>query len=254
MRQLDVQSFGASRARVAGGQETDGLRLRTATLAHDLRTALSALVSGLETLLDDPGISVTRARFLFRVARRNMLLLTDLLDGAAPELEGPTRLERHPVDLRAVTNEVIALLAPVLQERKQRVEIVASARGAVVRANRGHLYRILLNLLDNASKYGPDDDVLRVVIRRRGHGVVVSVCDHGPRIPRGKRRAIFRAFYRLRDSGRPGSGGSGLGLALVRALVDEHGGGVGVSEGLGETRVWFYLPDDVGGSAAGGMS
>ena len=120
---------------------------------------------------------------------------------------------------------------------------IASTRPSVVtHADPGGLMRAFLNLLDNASKYGPQGDRLCVTVRRRKAGTVITFSDHGKGIPRGERHSIFRAFYRTEDA-QAHANGSGLGLAIVSEVARAHGGTTGVSCANGTTRVWLFIPD-----------
>jgi signal transduction histidine kinase len=146
------------------------------------------------------------------------------------------------VDVGDLVRDVADLIGPVLIARGQTIEVTVSGRSTVVVGDYGGLARVVLNLLDNASKYGPVGDKLRVKVRRRAAATIVAVYDHGPGIPRGERHAIFRAFYRTTNAKQSQVDGMGLGLSVVREVIDQHQGSVGVTCERGETRVWFCIP------------
>jgi signal transduction histidine kinase len=105
---------------------------------------------------------------------------------------------------------------------------------------------ILRNLLDNAAKYAragqAGEPPVEVRCTIEGDGVELTVRDHGPGLPRGEERRIFRPFYRINDGFRVDQPGHGLGLAMVRSLVEAHGGRVSVKSKMGEGcvfRAWF---------------
>lgn len=220
---------------MAAGPDT-ATRLRKA--AHDIRTPLATIVQSIDALLELPDERSERARTLFEVLRRNVLWMGQVLDASiARELVGA-----QDVDLRALISDVRALIGPLLAVRQQTVTIDARGGSMRMRAEYASLARALLNLIENASKYGPAGDEIRVVLRRRASRMLVAVCDHGPGIPVGESRAVFAAFYRTTQARASRHAGRGLGLAVVRDMVESHGGSVGVSRSGGETRVWFSIP------------
>ena len=101
-------------------------------------------------------------------------------------------------------------------------------------AGRGGLYRILANLLDNALKYGPHEEIVRVRAAMNGDTVRISVEDQGPGIPERDRHRIWDPYRRLDRDVTGQVQGSGIGLAVVRELCDAYGGQVWVEDGEGE--------------------
>ena len=112
----------------------------------------------------------------------------------------------------------------------------------VVLADARRIQQVLVNLLSNATKYGPDGDVIEVRAEPRGGQVRVAVTDHGPGIPPPEQPRLFEAYFRSVVSSRA-TPGVGLGLAIVKAIVEAHGGQVGVeSTPPHGTTMWFTLP------------
>ena len=206
--------------------------------AHDIRTPLATVVQGVNALLDLGDADSARARDIFELLRRNVLWMGELLETSTMKAS-PSQQEFDAITL---IRETVSLMRPVLDARAQTVT-VSGAASLKLRADHRRLARALLNLLENASKYGPRGDQLVVSARRRKAGTVIGVHDHGPGIPAGERRAIFRAFYRTAEAKASPEHGYGLGLALVHEVAAAHGGSVGVSCAAGTTRVWIYLPD-----------
>ncbi|HEY8785697.1 MAG TPA: HAMP domain-containing sensor histidine kinase [Candidatus Limnocylindria bacterium] len=205
--------------------------------AHDIRTPLATVVQGVDALLDLGDADSPRARDIFELLRRNVLWMGELLETSTMK----TSRGQQEFDAVELIRETVSLMRPVLDARAQTVR-VSGAASLALRADHQRLARALLNLLENASKYGPRGDQLVVSARRRKAGKVIAVHDHGPGIPSGERRAIFRAFYRTAEA-KASQSGYGLGLALVNEVAAAHGGTVGVSCVGGTTRVWIYLPD-----------
>jgi len=186
--------------------------------AHDIRTPLATVVQGVDALLDLTGTDDHRADRIFEMLKRNVLFMGEIL-GASARQTVPDRAE---IDVLALLADTIEMIKPALTARGQSVAF--------------------LNLLDNASKYGPQGDRLCVTVRRRKAGTVITFSDHGKGIPRGERHSIFRAFYRTEDA-QAHANGSGLGLAIVSEVARAHGGTTGVSCANGTTRVWLFIPD-----------
>jgi len=211
--------------------------------AHDIRTPLAAVTQGIDALIhiDDP--NGDGAQHLFNVVRRNVVLMGELL---ASSLDHASRVESTTstiVDLADLARDVVALIDPVLRTRMQTAVVKVTGGRVRVIGDHGSLARVLLNLVDNASKYGPVGDEIVVRVSKRKTATVVAVHDHGPGIPPGQRTAIFRAFYRTDSAKRSGITGSGLGLSVVREQIAAHGGTVGAGRARGETRVWFSIPN-----------
>lgn len=208
--------------------------------AHDIRTPLAAVTQGVDALLNltNDGDGAQR---LFNIVRRNVVLMGEVL-ASSVDRGLSAALPMTTVDLGELARDVADLIEPVLTANGQTIEVRVTGRTTGVLGDYGGLARVLLNLLDNASKYGPRGDRLRVRVRRRNSATIVSVHDHGPGIPRGERHAIFRAFYRTSGARQSQVDGLGLGLSVVRDVIDQHGGSVGVSCARGETRVWFCIP------------
>jgi signal transduction histidine kinase len=205
--------------------------------AHDIRTPLATVMQGVDALLDLGETDGPRARHIFELLRRNVLWMGELLETST----GATR-PRQTFDAISMINETVSLMQPVLDARRQKVT-VSGAASVKLQADHGGVARALVNLLENASKYGPRGDAIIVSARRRRAGTVISVHDHGPGIPAGQRRAIFRAFYRTAEAKASSKHGYGLGLAIVQEVAEAHGGRAGVTCTSGTTRVWIFLPD-----------
>ena len=213
-----------------------GRELRQA--AHDIRTPLATVVQGVDALLDLGDTDGPRARHIFELLRRNVLWIGTLLEGSTTTKTSA----RQEFDAIALITETVSLMQPVLDARDQKVTITGAARVKLQADHRG-VARALVNLLENASKYGPRGDEIVISARRRKAGTVISVHDHGPGIPAGERRAIFRAFYRATQAKASPAHGYGLGLAIVKEVAEVHGGRAGVTCASGTTRAWIYLPD-----------
>jgi two-component system sensor histidine kinase KdpD len=218
-------------------------RLRNSVLAalsHDLRTPLTALVGLSETLMNEvaEGQASLHARALRDQARRTAQLVDKLLEMA--------RLEAGRVELRQDWQSLEELVGSALQALEaplsgRPVDVALPPDLPLVRCDGVLIERVLVNLLENATKYTPPRSPLRVSATVNEDRVEVAVEDRGPGLPRGREAAIFDKFTR----GEPESGvpGVGLGLAISRAIVEAHGGSIRAeNRDGGGARFVFRLP------------
>lgn len=223
-----------------------------ATVSHELRTPLTGVL-GFAELLAAPGADAeTRRQYaqtIAREAQRLRDLLNDFADLQRIE-DAELKLALGPVAL----NELIAAQARLyaVQSNAHRIELALEPDLEVL-ADRDRVVQVLANLLTNAIKYSPGGGTVKVTANAVGATVRISVRDEGLGIPAGQRERVFEKFFRVDSSETERIGGTGLGLALVRELVEAHGGRVGVesTEGRGST-FWFELPR--GGSAERALS
>jgi two-component system phosphate regulon sensor histidine kinase PhoR len=217
-------SRGASLARV----QNDFL----SSVSHELRTPITSLQMFLDTLRDDRVTDPAERRRCLDIMKRELsrldALVSRLLELSRIEA-GRRSFEFALVELEGVVEDAMVALQAASLGNEPRVE-VALEPGLTVRGDRTALAQALANLLINAWKYTPEHDKrIRVDVRaldRRRLELVVS--DNGPGIPKQEHRAIFEKFERgsaARGGARPGSG---LGLAVVKAIVDVHRGRIAV--------------------------
>jgi two-component system OmpR family sensor kinase len=193
-------------------------------VSHELRTPLTAIRGAAETLLDGDVEPDDQQRFLSTIAleaERLGRLANDLL--TLQRIEGATgELPIHPVDLRLSADRAAAMLEPLLEDREVTLTVNGSA--PIVLGDTDRLQQVVSNLIDNASRIvGPGGHV-RVELSAEGDRSVLSVIDDGPGIPEADLPRLFDRFYRADSSRTRSSGGAGLGLAIVRAIVTAHGG------------------------------
>jgi signal transduction histidine kinase len=204
-------------------------RLRSefvASVSHELRTPLTQIRMFAETLLLDRVRSAEERRralvIVDREARRLAHLVENVLQFSRGERDSVS-LARERRALAPLVREVLEQFQPMIAGSGVRIgEKLDEAAAAAVDADA--LRQILLNLLDNAVKYGPRQQEIRVGLERDGATVRLSVDDEGPGIPPGERSRVFERFHRLaRDTG-SAVAGTGIGLAVVQDLARRHGG------------------------------
>ena len=215
-------------------------------ISHELRTPLTNIRGYLEGLADgviEP--SKETHEILQREIMRLVRLVDDLGDLAKAE-SGALTLTLAPVELAALFEEICVLEGPQMDRRGLRVELAIAPDAAGVRADNDKLLQILCNILQNAWRYADPGSAVRVETRRRpsadGGQVEIAVVNQGPEIAEKDLPFVFERFYRADKSRSRDSGGGGVGLAIVKELVEAHGGGVGAESGSGRTRVWVRLP------------
>jgi len=217
-----------------------------ANVSHELRTPITAIKGFVETLADEDVPPATRTRFLSILkseADRLDNLLTDLLDLSL--LESDTRpLKREQINLKQFASQVVMLLEPQAHRKGIRTVIQMAEDLPDVPAHPGMLEQALVNLVDNAIKYSPENGVVTIEGKRVGRDhVEVAVIDSGPGIPSEHLTRLFERFYRVDKARSRAVGGTGLGLAIVRHIVQRHGGTVRAESRLGKgSRFVVTLP------------
>jgi two-component system phosphate regulon sensor histidine kinase PhoR len=197
-----------------------------ANVSHELRTPLTAIKGYAEALIDDPDDEDARQRFLdiiHRHATRMERLVKDLLRLARLDA-GQEAVELAPCDIQAIVTGVVADLDQVVQEKRQRIEIVIPPDARMLVADPAKLHDILRNLIENAVNYTPEDGTIELTTRNVDDQFEITVLDSGPGLPQQDLLRVFERFYRVDKSrARPGTG---LGLAIVKHLVQVMGGTV----------------------------
>lgn len=210
--------------------------------SHELRTPLAAIRTNIEVTEMDPETTPEEYRVLLETVKHQTERLTRLSEDLLLLSTDDVQLPLEPVNLHAVATEVVRNLGPLAATRQVELRIEGDADFEVM-ANPDHLYRSVLNLVDNAVKYSGGAG--RVTIRTRVSDQTgeVAVKDSGPGISAADAQRIFDRFYRV-DKGRSRrEGGNGLGLAIVKELVQSMGGWVDLASlpGAGATFT-IHLP------------
>jgi two-component system sensor histidine kinase SenX3 len=208
-----------------------------ANISHELKTPVGAIALLAETLADEdePEVIARLAPKLTAEAERLSRIIDELLELSRIELGDQSLAE--VVDLEAVVREAMALHAPLAQARRIPVHLSVAATNHVVAGNRRQLVSAVGNLLENAIKYSDPDAPVDLTVGTEGGLVVVALRDHGMGIPQRDLDRVFERFYRVDKARSRETGGSGLGLSIVRHVMANHGGQVSVTsvEGEGST-------------------
>jgi signal transduction histidine kinase/ActR/RegA family two-component response regulator len=198
-----------------------------ATLAHELRNPLAPIRTGISLVCDakDPDVSHKALGVMQRQIRHMVRLIDDLLDVARIK-QGKLELKLERIPLASAIEEAIEASMPAVQRAEHRLRTQLTDEALFVDADQTRLAQIISNLLNNASKYTPNGGEIELSVRREGESVVISVSDNGLGVPSDRLNDVFQMFNQVDRSLDRAQGGLGIGLALVRTLVEMHGGKV----------------------------
>ena len=209
--------------------------------AHELRTPLTNLQGYLEALRDGV-IEPTSEQFRsLQEEVERLVRLARSLEALAAGPASADAAEADTVDVAQAVRSAVELVRPAFDAKAIRCEIQLPGR-LDARAHSDQLSQVLSNLLQNASRYTPEAGEVRVVAEPRRGEVLVSVVNTGAEIPPADLPRVFERFYRVEKSRDRARGGAGIGLAIVKQLVEATGGRVGAESQAGVTRFWFSLP------------
>lgn len=212
-----------------------------ANAAHELRTPLTNLQGYLEALRD--GVIVADAatyESLHEEADR-LVRLSRSLDALAEGDAGTSPATLIELDLAAAIRSAIDLAAPAIERAGLRLDTDLPA-SLPARADPDRVAQVLANLLSNAVRYTARGGMVAVRAERRPADILISVTNSGDGIPAHDLDRVFERFYRVEKSRDRARGGAGIGLAIVKQLVEAEGGQVGAESRDGQTRFWFSLP------------
>jgi len=216
-----------------------------ATLSHELRTPMTAVLGAAKTLLrDDIALSPERRHQLLEMIGAQGTRLTQITEEVllANRLDrGDLRIDSERVDLSQLVSDAVETMS---HDAPESISLSAATNGsAEAIGDRDRIEQVLVNLIDNAVKYSPDGGEVVVSTVPAASSVRVEVADQGMGIAPAEQEAVFEKFYRGDPQHRAVPGGTGLGLYICRELVQRMGGTIGVRSRAGEgSTFWFDLP------------
>jgi K+-sensing histidine kinase KdpD len=202
-----------------------------ANISHEFRTPLAAQLASIELLME--GLSTLKPeqqRELVTSLERGTLRLTRLIDNLLESVRiesGQLGIRRQSVELAEIVEDTEALVGSLLTTRRQTLEVSLPSDLPFIDGDKTRLTQVLVNLLANANKFAPEDSIVRIGASASDGRVLVWVEDEGPGPAAAESAAIFGRFQR--GSGdEPEPGGLGLGLWIVKSIIDRHGGTITV--------------------------
>jgi signal transduction histidine kinase len=218
-----------------------------ATVAHELRGPLTALATSSELLAEDfLHLDPEQVKSMLGAMHRRTLWLQGLVENllcAATIREGRLHLYPQSLSLSDLLADVDAVVGPLLAQRGQRLRVRFGQRVPEVVGDSRRLSQVLVNLILNASKFGVANSPIDLAIAYRGDSVRISVADRGPGVSSEHMHRLFEPYFRDPATAGSGKDGVGLGLSIVKSIVEAHGGLVGVeSRRGGGARFWFTVP------------
>jgi signal transduction histidine kinase len=218
-----------------------------ANMTHEFRTPLAALGAAIELLLDQlPSLSEAELQELLRSLHLGIFslqtLIDNLLESASLEA-GRFNVSTRRADLREIVGEAARTMEPLLTKYGQHLVLDVPATLPYVRADARRTIQVLINLIANASKYGPADAEITLAATRQDGVVCVIVGDRGVGVPEEQREALFDRFVHFGGQGDSSRYGTGLGLWVVKSIVEAQGGEVGTGDRSGGgSNFWFTVP------------
>jgi len=240
----EIGRLGESFNRMADSLETiEALRRdMVVDLAHELRTPLTSLRGYVEALGD--GV-VEPNKATLKVLQDELMRLVRLVESLNQLIRADAAkgfLRRERLDLRALIGQVLALHEYNFQSRGLTLETAFPNTAVYIRADRDRLLQVLSNLAQNAWQNAPEGSRVLISTRREDESVTVQFSNAAIHLSEADLPMLFERFYRVEKSRSRGFGGAGVGLAIVKELVEAHGGEVGARIADGEFHIWFRLP------------
>ena len=219
-----------------------------ANITHEFRTPLSALAASVELLMEPAAdLSAAELQELLNSLHLGVLglqtLIDNLLESASMEA-GRFRVYPRATNVNNIIVEATRMMKPLQDKYEQRVRLELSESLPPVQADPRRTTQVVVNLLSNAIKYSPDGSEILIKTSLKDGYVQVSVADQGPGVPSSYRPDMFRRLMHPELESSKAQYGVGLGLSVVKAIVEGQGGQVGVEERPGGGSIfWFTIPD-----------
>jgi two-component system, OmpR family, sensor histidine kinase KdpD len=227
--------------RSEAARESDRLRsMLLDSVTHEFRTPLTAIKASAETLLSDSELDRSQMKDLLDVINQESDRLNRLI-GEAAEV---AQLDAHKLQPRLEPHHIREAVDAAVQAAEQNLrphplDINVPANLPPIRLDLERITEVIRHLLDNAGKYSPPGTPIQVTAQVEGSHLVTSVADHGPGIDELEQQLIFEKFYRGKDQ-RMIIPGTGMGLAIAKAIVELHGGKVGVTSQVGHGSLFYF--------------
>lgn len=219
-----------------------------ATMSHELRTPLNAVIGFSQALNAEYFGTLNEKQReyvtdIFQSAEHLLSLINDILDVATIDA-GKIDLNITLIDVREIVEEVLVISQTQLLLKKLRIEHFVDSKVSTIDVDKRRFKQILINLISNAIKYSVENSKIDLEIYAEGDSYIrVIVADEGVGIKKEEQKKIFSEFYQADATRDNAMGGTGIGLALCKRLVEKHKGEIGVKSDYGRgATFWFTLP------------
>jgi two-component system sensor histidine kinase KdpD len=240
---ISVERAGAIEklSRAEASRESEQLRsLLLDSVTHEFRTPLTAIKASVTSLLGTSSLAPPERRELLTVIDEESDRLNRLIGEAAEMSQldaGKVELHLQPGSIRNVAEAAVDDLKQLLTTHPVEFRIPDGLPST--RMDSSRIQEVLVHLLENAAKYSPSGTPIRITAEAKGGAVTTSVSDRGPGIDDFEQALVFEKFYRGQNQ-RVRVHGTGMGLAICKAIVEAHGGRIGVTSQLGHGSVFYF--------------
>lgn len=216
-------------------------------ITHEFRTPLSALSASIEILMEEAdNLEPEEMNNLLHSIQLSTInlenLIDNLLEGSSIET-GRFRVNPHPADLLNVINSACSTMEPLISKYGQSFSFNLAENMPLVMIDSRRIHQVFLNLIANASKYGPSNEIIRIKTEIINGFIEVAIGDRGQGVPEEYKEVIFSGFVMNTIDKDHMQRGSGLGLSVSQSIVKAHGGEIGVRDRKkGGSEFWFTLP------------
>jgi signal transduction histidine kinase len=201
-----------------------------ATLAHELRNPLAPISLGLELMkmsADDPQAAEEVRLMMQRQTQHMVRLIDDLLD-VSRITRGKLELRKSQVELSEIVRNALEATRPLVEEAEHQLTVRLPEKPLLLYADANRLTQVLTNLLNNAAKFTPREGRIELTVQGTGSEAIITVSDSGIGIPADKLDCVFEMFTQVSSGSENSHAGLGIGLTLVKRLVEMHGGTITV--------------------------
>lgn len=227
--------------RAEAARESDQLRsVLLDSVAHEFRTPLTSIKASVTSLLGSPDLPEIDRHELLTVINEESDRLNRLVGEAATMAQldaGEIKLDAQPHSIRAAIDAALEETRQTLSQRK--VEVKISTDLPDIRYDLKRIQEVFVQLLENAAKYSEPEEPIQITAEAKANLLIASVADHGPGIDDFEQALVFDKFYRGKNQ-RLSVQGTGMGLAIAKAIVEAHRGTIGVTSQLGHGSVFYF--------------
>ncbi len=214
-------------------------------MTHELKTPIATVGLAVEALQDEAlkKEAIIRDKYLSMIGEENHRLgqhVEKVLQMAAIEKRDVT-MKMEPIDLHELISKAQTKIGLQVESKNGTLKAILNAREFMVRGDQVHLMNVVLNLLDNALKYSPENPHIVIRTEQSRENLVLSIQDHGQGMSKEALKQIFQKFYRVPTGNVHNVKGFGLGLSYVKNVIDQHGGKVQVESELGKGSKFFII-------------